>query len=81
MPLSSYSPSSSEPTSVARPALVPAEAGDDAVGGARVLDLDHRALAGLVRAVSRLRDDAVEAGAFEAREPVDAPSRDRASSA
>ena len=31
------------------PALVPAEAGDDAVGGARVLDLDHRALAGLVR--------------------------------
>ena len=27
--------------------FVPAEAGDDAVGGARVLDLEHRALAGL----------------------------------
>ena len=29
-------------------ALVPAKAGDHAVGGARVLDLEHRALAGLV---------------------------------
>jgi len=28
--------------------LVPPEAGDDAVGGARVLDLEHRALARLV---------------------------------
>ena len=49
------------------PVLVPAKAGDDAIGRARVLDLDHRALAGLVVAVRRLRDHAVEAGAFEAR--------------
>ena len=32
--------------------LVPPEPGDDAVGGAGVLDLDHRALAGLVRTPS-----------------------------
>ena len=32
-------------------ALVPAEAGDHAVGGARVLDLEHRALARLVGAL------------------------------
>ena len=47
------------------PVLVPAEAGDDAVGGARVLDLDHRALAGLIRPVDRLGDHAVEPGALE----------------
>ena len=51
-------------------ALVPAEAGDDAVGGARVLDLDHRALARLVGGVDRLGDHAVEAGALEALEPL-----------
>ena len=51
-------------------ALVPAKTGDDAVGRARVLDLDHRALAGLVGAVVRLRDHAVEAGAFEALQPL-----------
>ena len=51
--------------------LVPAEAGDDAVGGARVLDLDHRALAGLVGAVGRLHDHAVEPRAFELRQPLD----------
>ena len=33
--------------------LVPAEAGHDAVGGAHVLDLQHRALAGLVGASTR----------------------------
>src|SRR5436190_907532 len=43
-------------------ALVPAKAGDDAVGGARVLDLEHRPLAGLVARARRLGDDAVEAG-------------------
>ncbi len=52
------------------PALVPAEAGHHAIGRARVLDLEHRALARLVGAVSGLRDDAVEARAFEARQPV-----------
>jgi len=50
--------------------LVPAEAGDDAVGRPRVLDLDHRALARLVEAALRLRDHAVEPGAFEARKPL-----------
>ena len=34
--------------------LVPAEAGDDAVGGARVLDLEHRALARLIGASAGL---------------------------
>ena len=46
--------------------LVPAEAADDAVGGARVLDLDHLALAGKVLAGKALGDDAVEARALEA---------------
>ena len=48
-PLSSYRPSSSEPTA-SPAALVPAKSGHDAVGGARVLDLDHRALARQIRA-------------------------------
>ena len=43
--------------------------GDDAIGGARVLDLEHRALAGLIRAVFRLRDHAVEARALESLQP------------
>ena len=51
-------------------ALVPAEAGDDAIGGADVLDLDHGALAGLVAGAGRLGDDAVEARALEAIEPL-----------
>ena len=55
---------------MSRAALVPAEAGDHAVGGARVLDLEHRALARLVRRVGRFGDDAVEPGAFEALQPV-----------
>ena len=63
------------------PVLVPAEAGDGAVGGALVLDLDHRPLAGLVRAIEPLGDDAVEAGALEPVEPVQAPVRDRSSRA
>src|SRR4051812_11139733 len=50
--------------------LVPAEPGDHAVGGARVLDLHHLALAGEVVALEALGDDAVEARAFETREPV-----------
>ena len=49
--------------------LVPPKSGDDAVCGSCVLHFDHRALARLVHAVLGLRDDAVEAGAFEARQP------------
>ena len=62
----------------ARPVLVPAEAGDHAVGGALVLDLEHRPLAGLVRRVEPLGDDAVEPGALEPLEPVRRRWRDRA---
>src|SRR4051794_37255474 len=50
--------------------LVPAKAGDDALGGARVLDLDHRALARLVRLAGRFGDYAVQARALELREPL-----------
>ena len=50
--------------------LVPAEAGDDAVGGPLVLDLEHRPLARLVGSIESLRDDAVETGALEPLEPV-----------
>ena len=53
-----------------RPVLVPAEPGDDAVGGPLVLDLEHRPLARLVRRIEPLRDDAVETGALEPLEPV-----------
>ena len=49
---------------------MPAESGDDAVAVALVLDLEHDALVGLVRAVGGFGDDAVEAGAFEAVKPV-----------
>ena len=56
---------------VRRPArLVPAEAGDHAISSAGVLDLEHGALARLVRRVEGLGDDAVEAGTFEALEPI-----------
>jgi len=54
---------------------VPAESGHHAIGGTRVLDLEHRALARLIRRRGRLRDHAVESGAFEALQPID---RDRA---
>ena len=49
--------------------LVPAEPGDDAVDGALVLDLDHRALARAVHLVGLLRHHPVEARAFPAVEP------------
>jgi hypothetical protein len=68
VPALSYSPRSSEPTPPA--VLVPAEAGDDAVGGALVLDLEHQALVGDVGEVAALGDHPVEAGALEAGEPV-----------
>ena len=51
-------------------ALVPAEARDGAVGRARMLDLDHHALPGLVRRALVLGDDPVEPGALEALEPI-----------
>ena len=57
-----------------RPVLVPAEAGHHAVGGALVLDLRHRPLAGLVGRVGALRDHAIQPGALEDVEPS---SRDR----
>src|ERR1051326_695911 len=50
--------------------LVPAESGDDAVRRAGVLDLDHRALPRLVMAVSGLRNDAIQSGAFDVIEPL-----------
>ncbi len=50
--------------------LVPAKARDDRVAGALVLDLEHRALARLVGAVSRLGHHTVEARALEAMKPV-----------
>src|ERR1700693_6300925 len=50
--------------------LVPAEPGDDAIGGALVLDLEHRPLPGLVRRIEPLRDDPVESGALETLEPI-----------
>ena len=52
------------------PALVDPVAGDDAVGGALVLDLEHEALVGLVGDVDRLGDDPVEPGALELGEPA-----------
>jgi hypothetical protein len=50
--------------------LVPAEARDHAVRGARVLDLDHHTLAGLVGAGLVLGDHPVEPGALETMEPL-----------
>ncbi len=52
-------------------ALVPTKASDDAIGRARVLDLEHRAFARLVDTLDRLGDDPIEAGAFKAIEPLD----------
>ena len=49
---------------------MPAEAGDDAIAVALVLHLQHHALVRLVDARRRLGDDAVEARALEAAEPV-----------
>ena len=39
--------------------------GHGAIGGARVLDLEHRALAGLVRRADGLGDHAIQPGALE----------------
>ena len=50
--------------------LVPPKAGEHAVGGALVLDLEHHPLVLLVDAVERLGDHAVEAGALELGEPA-----------
>jgi len=50
--------------------FVPAEAGDDAIAFARMLDLQHDPLVGFVSAGRRLCDDAVETGPLEPLEPV-----------
>ena len=63
-------PEQQRPDVRARPVLVPAEAGHDAIGGPLVLDLEHRPLARLVRRIEPLRDDAIEPGALEPFEPV-----------
>src|SRR5690606_26358896 len=55
--------------------LVPAEAADDAVGRALVLDLEHLALARQVRQRQGLRDHPVQPRPFEVTEPE---RRDRA---
>ena len=54
----------------ARTVLVPAEPRDDAVGGALMLDLEHRSLARLVWGIEPLRDHAVQPRTFESVEPV-----------
>ena len=51
--------------------FVPAESGNDAVAIALVLDFEHDALVGLIGEIDGFGDDAVEAGAFEALEPVE----------
>src|SRR5215469_15984987 len=51
--------------------LVPAKPRHHTVGRARVLHLDHRALAWQVSAGLQLRNHTVETCAFEAREPVE----------
>src|SRR5690348_1553256 len=51
-------------------ALVPAKSRHDAVGRACMLDLDHCALAWQVSARLQLCNHAIEAGTFEARQPV-----------
>ena len=53
----------------ARPVLVPSEASDDTIRRALMLDLEHRALAGLIRRVELLGDDTIETGALEVIEP------------
>ena len=57
------------PDQLARSVLVPTESGDDAIGGARVLDLEHRPLARLIGAAGWLGDDAVQTGTFELGQP------------
>jgi len=50
--------------------FVPSESSDDAVGGAGVLDLEHRAFAGFVGCLCRLGNDTVKSGSFEAFQPL-----------
>ena len=50
--------------------LVPAKSAHHAIGGSRVLDLEHRPLAGLIRRLFRLGNHPVEAGAFETLQPL-----------
>ena len=52
------------------PVLVPAEPGNDAVGGPLMLDLEHRPLARLIGGVQPLGDHPVESGPFEPIEPI-----------
>src|SRR5215211_2645286 len=54
-----------------RAALVHPIAGDDTVGSALVLDLEHGALVRLVRASQRLGHHPVKASALELGEPLD----------
>src|SRR6185312_11400015 len=51
--------------------LVPTEAGHYALGRALVLHFDHRPLAGQIDAGFQLRNHPVQAGALEARQPVE----------
>ena len=53
-----------------RSVLVPAESTNDAVGGARVFHLEHRAFARFIRPMLGLCDHAIESGALESRQPV-----------
>ncbi len=50
--------------------FMPAEAGDDAIAVSFVLDFEHGAFVGGVGAGDGFGDDAVEAGAFKAGEPI-----------
>src|SRR5207302_6463304 len=54
----------------ARSVLVPAETGDDAIRSARVLDLDHRALACAVLRIESLGHHTVESRPFESTKPI-----------
>ena len=46
--------------------LVPSKARDDAIGGAHVLDLEHRPPARLVGGIDTFGDNAIQARALEA---------------
>ena len=50
--------------------FVPAKAGDDAVAVAFMFDLEHGSLIRLVGSVGALRHDSIQAGTFEAVEPI-----------
>ena len=56
-------------------ALVPAESRHYAVGAAHVLDLEHRALARLIRCACRLGDNTIQPRTLEALQPVDCELR------